>query len=133
MKEKREAITAKGVFFSPLFSQAIRAGNRVSVSGIVAMNANNELVGVGDFRQQAAFVFGALHTILKANDSGMSWLLKVEIYLTDRSQYPALNDIWRTRVLAFCQPPPARVTVVSQLVLPSLLIEVAAEALVKAE
>ncbi|MDA2922444.1 RidA family protein [Patescibacteria group bacterium AH-259-L07] len=121
----RKAIIPEGVFKSDLFSPAVQVDDMIYISGTVALDHNGQLVGKDDFRAQAEFVFQSIQKLLAAAHSNMNHLVKVTIYLTDASNYGTLNEVW-SKYTDQCQPPPARATVVSNLVIPDLLIEVEA-------
>ncbi len=124
-----EAVVPSNVFRPKSFSTAVKAAGFVYVSGTVALHPDGHLVGPGDFRKQAEFTFDTLRKILKAAKSSPKKLVRVSIYLTDAANYDALNELW-TGLVKDCETLPTRVTVVSQLVIPGLLIELDAVALV---
>jgi reactive intermediate/imine deaminase len=108
-----------------------RIGNLVTISGQTALDENGELVGVGDFDAQAEQTFKNLKRVLEAAGSGMGKIVKVNIYLTDMSNFPKIVEL---RARHFSQPWPADTIVgVTALALPELMIEIEATALVEGE
>lgn len=67
----------------PLYSQVVRAGNTVHVSGQVAWNATGEIVGVDDPRAQVEQVFANLDSALTAANCSFDDVVDVTIFYTD--------------------------------------------------
>lgn len=105
-----------------------RIGDVLILSGQVAVDANMDVVGAGDFDVQAAQVFENMRTILEANGSQLDNIVKVTIYLTDIAY---LSKIVELRGKYFTPPYPASTMIeVSALAFPELLIEIEAIAAV---
>lgn len=101
-----------------------RIGDVLILSGQVAVDADMNVVGAGDFEAQAAQVFENLKTILEANGSRLDNVVKVTIYLTDISYLPRIVAL---RKDYFTPPYPASTMVeVSALAFPELMIEIEA-------
>ncbi|MEQ8347172.1 MAG: RidA family protein [Sneathiellaceae bacterium] len=111
-----------------LISQAIRVDNLVFLSGQAAIDAQGNLVGVGDFDAQAKQTFENLKKVLEASGSSMDRIVKVTIYLTDMANFPKIMEL---RKAYFSKPYPADTIVeISALGLPELQIEIDAVGLV---
>ncbi len=94
----------------------------IFVSGQIALDRAGQFVGAGDMARQAEQVFENIKAILEANGAAMNDVVKVNTYLTDVSQRPALAEV---RARYFTGDPPASTLVeVSRLALEGLLIEV---------
>jgi len=105
--------TAKAPAAIGPYSQAIRAGNTVYLSGQIPLNpATMELVK-GDIRAQARQVFDNLAAVAQATGGSLENAVRLTIYLTDLAHFPVVNEI----MAEYCKEPyPARVTIgVSQL------------------
>jgi reactive intermediate/imine deaminase len=90
------------------YSQAIRAGNTVYLSGQVALDpATGELVS-GDFEQEARRVFENLKAVAQAAEATLDDAVRVTIYLVDMAQFPVVNAVMAQY---FREPYPARVTI----------------------
>lgn len=90
------------------YSQAVRAGNLVFLSGQIPLDpATMELVG-GDFAARARRVFDNLKAVAEAAGGDLDRLIKLTIYLTDLDDFQTVN-----RVMAeyFKEPYPARAAV----------------------
>jgi len=110
------------------YTDAVRAGDLLFVSGCVALDANGELVGEGDVVAQARQVFSNIGLCLAAAGASFADVVKVTIFLTDIADRARINPV---REQFFGETRPASTLVeVSALVLPELLIEVEAVAVV---
>jgi 2-iminobutanoate/2-iminopropanoate deaminase len=89
------------------YSQAVRAGALVFLSGQVAMDpATNEISG--DIAAQTERTMKNLGAVLAAAGSGFDDVVRATIYLVDLAHYATVNDVYGR----FFQPPyPARSTV----------------------
>jgi reactive intermediate/imine deaminase len=90
------------------YSQAIRAGNTVYLSGQIPLDpATGELV-TGDIEAQVRRVFDNLLAVAQAAGGDLSHVVKLTVYLTDLAHFALVN-----RVMAeyFSQPYPARAAV----------------------
>jgi reactive intermediate/imine deaminase len=90
------------------YSQAIRAGDTVYLSGQIPLDpASGELV-TGDMEAQVRRVFENLKAVAEASGADLSYIVKVTVYLTDLAHFALVN-----RVMAeyFTQPYPARAAV----------------------
>ena len=90
------------------YSQAIKAGGFVYVSGQLALRPDHgEIVGdsVGEQTEQ---VFANLRAILEAAGSGLERLVKTTVYLADLGDFAAMNEVYARHV---GDVPPARATI----------------------
>jgi 2-iminobutanoate/2-iminopropanoate deaminase len=75
------------------YSQAVRAGNLVFVSGQVPVDAEGKLVGPDDIRMQTRQVFENIKTVLKAADLALDDIVEIESYHTNMQDLGAMNEI----------------------------------------
>jgi reactive intermediate/imine deaminase len=90
------------------YSQAVRAGDTVYLSGQIPLDpASGELVA-GDMEAQVRRVFENLKAVAEASGAGLPNIVKLTVYLTDLAHFALVN-----RVMAeyFTQPYPARAAV----------------------
>lgn len=91
------------------YSQATRAGNTVYFSGQIPLDpASGALVGEGDVAAQARRAFENLKAVCEAAGGSMDDIVRVGLYLTDLSQFAAVNAVMGEY---FAQPYPARSTI----------------------
>jgi reactive intermediate/imine deaminase len=110
------------------FTDAVRAGDLLFVSGIVPVDAERELVGGDDVVEQARQVFRNMGDVLAAGGCGFEDVVKVTVFLTDVDDRPLINPV-RQEVFGDARPASTLVEV-SALVIPGARIEVEAVALI---
>jgi 2-iminobutanoate/2-iminopropanoate deaminase len=90
------------------YSQAIRAGSLLFLSGQVPIDpATGELVK-GDISEQTHRVFQNLGEILKAAGATFDDVVRTTVYLADMNDFGAMNEVYGSY---FSAPAPARATV----------------------
>jgi 2-iminobutanoate/2-iminopropanoate deaminase len=90
------------------YSQAIRAGDLVFVSGQLALRPDHgEIVG-DSIEEQTEQVFTNLKAILEAAGSGLDRLVKTTVFLTDLGDFAGMNEVYARHV---GEVPPARATI----------------------
>ncbi len=90
------------------YSQAVRAGDTVYLSGQIPLDPRSgELVG-GPIETQARRVFENLKAVAAAADATLDDAVRVTIYLTDLGHFAAVNAVMAEY---FREPYPARVTI----------------------
>ncbi|ARU55441.1 MAG: RidA family protein [Pseudomonadales bacterium] len=90
------------------YSQAVKVGNTVYLSGQIALDPESmELVG-GDISQQIKQVFENLKAVCEASGGTLQNIVKLNIFLTDLGNFATVNEIMATY---FEQPYPARAAV----------------------
>jgi 2-iminobutanoate/2-iminopropanoate deaminase len=124
---EREEIRAPGLAepFSH-YTDAVRVGDLLFVSGCVAVDESGTVVGIGDVVAQARQVFTNIGLVLAAAGAGFGDIAKVTIFLTNVDDRARINPV---REEFFGEARPASTLIeVSRLVLPEFLIEVEAVA-----
>ena len=90
------------------YSQAVVAGGTVYLSGQIALDpATMEMVN-GDIRAQIRRVFDNLKAVAEAAGGSLSDVVKLNVFLTDLTHFPVVNEIMATY---FSEPYPARAAV----------------------
>jgi 2-iminobutanoate/2-iminopropanoate deaminase len=110
----------------PPLSQAIKVGDLIFTSGQGPLNpATNEMPT--DFAAQARQVLDNIVAVFEAAGSRKDLIVKCTCYLTDRTDFPAFNQVYRD---FFADRPafPARTTVIAQLVREGVRVEIDAVA-----
>jgi reactive intermediate/imine deaminase len=90
------------------YSQAVRSGNLLFLSGQIALDPATGEVVAGDFTAQARRVFENLKAVLAAAGASFSNVTKATVYLTDLGNFQTLNGIYAEY---FGDHKPARSTV----------------------
>jgi len=90
------------------YSQAVRAGNTVYLSGQIPLDPKSGELVAGDFALETRRVFENLKAVAEAAGDGFKDVVKVTIYLTDLANFPKVNEVMAGY---FQEPYPARVTI----------------------
>ena len=90
------------------YSQAVRVGDTVYLSGQIPLVPENMEIVSDDFAEQAVQVFENLKAVCEAAGGSLDHAVKLNIYLTDLSQFATVNEIMARYVT---QPYPARAAV----------------------
>ncbi len=75
------------------FTDAVRVGQLVFVSGIVAVDGEGRLVGGEDVVEQTKQVFRNMGDVLAAAGCGFADVVKVTVFLTDVDDRPRINPV----------------------------------------
>ena len=110
------------------FTDAVRAGDLVFVSGVVAVDADGNLVGGDDVVAQTRQVLENTRKVLAAAGCGFEDVVKVTIFLTDVDDRPRINPL-RQEVFGAARPASTLVEV-SRLAVPGAKVEIEAVALI---
>lgn len=90
------------------YSQAVKVGNTVYLSGQIALDPATMEVVDGDIRAQIHRVFENLKAVANAADGDFEDIVKLNVFLTDLSNFPIVNEIMGEY---FQEPYPARAAV----------------------
>jgi len=90
------------------YSQAVKVGDTVYISGQIGLDPQTmEMVG-GGFEAQAKRVFENLTAIVQAADADLSDIIKLNVFVTDLANFALLNDLMAEIIP---EPYPARAAV----------------------
>lgn len=87
------------------YSQAIQTANLVFMSGQIPLDPSSMEVIDGDFEARARQVFSNLSAVAEAAGGSLDDIVKLTIYLTDLSNFAAVNSVMTE---FFSEPFPAR-------------------------
>ena len=90
------------------YSQAVRAGNTVYLSGQIPLDPKTGELVSGDFALETRRVFDNLRAVAEAAGDGFKDVVRVTVYLTDLANFPKVNEVMAEY---FREPYPARVTI----------------------
>lgn len=90
------------------YSQAIRSGDTVYLSGQIPLDPKTMQLCSDDITQQINQAFDNLAAVCEAAGGSLAQLVKLNVYLTDLSHFPLVNEAM-TRY--FNQPYPARAAI----------------------
>ena len=90
------------------YSQAVRAGDTVYLSGQIALDPKTMKIVDGAFESQAQRVFENLRAVCRAAGGDFDRVVRVTVYLTDLANFAKVNEVMATY---FREPYPARAAV----------------------
>ena len=119
-----QRIRLEGVLPPPVshYCDAVRAGDFLSISGMVAMDQHGRVVGPGDAARQAEQIFEHISRVLAHAGADFSRVTSVLIHLVNMDDRVRINPV---RMRYFGEHRPASTLVqVTSLIHPDLLVEV---------
>jgi 2-iminobutanoate/2-iminopropanoate deaminase len=105
---KQVISTEKGPKAIGPYSQAIKAGGFVFISGQVAFDPATGQIVEGDVARQTARVLENLKAIAETAGTSLDKAVKATVYLKDMNEFAAMNEVYARY---FAANPPARATV----------------------
>ena len=90
------------------YSQAIKAGGFVFVSGQIPIDPQTGEFVAGGISEQTEQVLKNLSAVLEAAGSGLDRVVKTTVFLADMKEFSGMNEVYSK---FFSGPPPARATV----------------------
>jgi enamine deaminase RidA (YjgF/YER057c/UK114 family) len=107
----------------------VRGGRTIYIAGQLPLDRAGNLVGQGDFRAQVKQVFENLKARLEEGQASFKDVVKLNYYITDASDLPALREV-RNSYINVENPPASTLVVVKRLVREEYMLEVEAIAVV---
>jgi 2-iminobutanoate/2-iminopropanoate deaminase len=90
------------------YSQAVRAGDLVFLSGQIPLDPSNGTMVTGDAAAQTRQVMENLGAVLRAAGTTFAHVVRATIYLVDLGDFAKVNEVYGSY---FSSEPPARATV----------------------
>ncbi|HEX6777661.1 MAG TPA: RidA family protein [Ktedonobacterales bacterium] len=122
-----EFLTPSALAPTPGYSQVVKVtgGQTIYIAGQVALDASRNLVGRGDFRVQAQQVFENIKTALATVGTDFNHVVKLNMYVLDRSNLPILREV-RDLYVNTQAPPASTLVEVRSLAQEEFLLEIEA-------
>src|SRR5438067_3953792 len=125
-KEAVRTEEAPAPFQGAPYSQAIRAGGLVFVSGQLALHPGSSEMVSDEIGAQTEQVFANLRAILEAAGTSLDRVVKTTVYMQNLDDFQGMNEVYRKYV---GELPPARATVEVSALPSGALVEIDAIAL----
>ncbi|MHB1951156.1 MAG: RidA family protein [Acidiferrobacteraceae bacterium] len=106
MKEVIETAEAPAAIGT--YSQAVRCGDHVYLSGQIPLDPKTMELVPGDIADQVGRVLDNLAAVVRAAGGSLSDVVRVTVYLVDLAHFPTVNEVMARR---FAAPYPARAVV----------------------
>lgn len=112
------------------YSRAVKIGNTIEITGTVAINENNEVIGKDDAYAQTRFVIEKIGRVLEQAGASLKDVVRTRLFVTDISRW---EEYGRAHGEFFAEIKPCTTMVeVSALISPDYLIEIEATAILLA-
>jgi 2-iminobutanoate/2-iminopropanoate deaminase len=127
---QRQVVNPPGISpLVPAYSVAIRQGNMVFVSGMIAMKPGTQDIIDGDVAVQTRQALENIRTALQTAGAAMADVAECTVFLKDMAEFKAMNEVY---IEFFRVDPPARATVaVSALPRPAARVEIKCSAVIR--
>jgi 2-iminobutanoate/2-iminopropanoate deaminase len=104
----RVAVTAEGAAVVGPYSQGVRAGELLFLSGQTPLDPATNRLAEGGIGAQTEQCFRNLFAVLRAAGLDPEAVVKVNVFLVDMGDFAAMNEVYARQ---FTRPFPARSTV----------------------
>jgi reactive intermediate/imine deaminase len=108
MSAKQPIVTPAAPKAIGTYSQAVRAGQTVYLSGQIPLNPQTMELDTGDMRAQITRVFENLRAVARAAGGDLQDVVKLNVFLTDLAHFASVNEIMARY---FSEPYPARAAI----------------------
>jgi enamine deaminase RidA (YjgF/YER057c/UK114 family) len=109
------------------YSRAVKVGNTVEVTGTVATDENNQLIGPGDAYAQTKYILQKIEKVLHRAGASMKDVVRTRIFVTDIARW---EEYGKAHGEFFANTRPCTTMVeVSKLIAPEYLVEIEATAI----
>ncbi|HKP32508.1 MAG TPA: RidA family protein [Chitinophagaceae bacterium] len=110
------------------YSRAVRMGNIIEITGTVAVDENNNLVGGNSAYEQSKYIIQKIEKVLKRAGAGLEHVIRTRMFVTDISRW---EEYGKAHGEFFGEIKPCTTMVeVKGLISPEYLVEIEATAIV---
>ena len=117
----REVIDTTGAPGSPLYSQAVKAGQHIYVSGTVGIDASTGNLAGSTIQEQTRQALANCRAILEAAGAGLDDVVEVGVLLTDPTDFAGMNEEYAAW---FPDEPPTRYVAKLGVEIPGVLVSI---------
>jgi 2-iminobutanoate/2-iminopropanoate deaminase len=117
----REIIGTPGAPSSPLYSQGVKAGEHVHVSGLVGIDVSTGNLAGSPIQEQTRQALTNCQAVLQAAGATMADVVEVGVLLTDPTDFAGMNDEYATW---FPAEPPTRYVAKLGVEIPGVLVSI---------
>ncbi|MET0462387.1 MAG: RidA family protein [Chitinophagaceae bacterium] len=112
------------------YSRAVKVGNTIEITGTVAVDEQNQLVGGNDAYEQTRFILQKIEKVLIQTGASLADVVRTRMFVTDISRWEEYGKA-HGEVFAAIKPCTSMIEV-KGLIEPSYLIEIEATAIITA-
>ncbi|MFZ1880008.1 MAG: Rid family hydrolase [Gaiellaceae bacterium] len=117
----REVISTPGAPSSPLYSQGVKAGGHIHVSGLVGIDASTGALAGSTIQEQTRQALRNCQAVLQAAGATLQAVVEVGVLLRDPTDFAGMNDEYATW---FPAEPPARYVAKLGVDIPGVLVSI---------
>jgi 2-iminobutanoate/2-iminopropanoate deaminase len=117
----RKVIDTPNVPSSPLYSQAVKAGQHVYVSGLVGIDVSTGNLAGSTIQEQTREALTNCQAVLRAAGATLADVVEVGVLLTNPKDFAGMNDEYATW---FPAEPPTRYVAKLGVEIPDLLVSI---------
>ena len=121
LRRMREFISTSDAPSSPLYSQAVKAGDYVYVSGLVGVDVTTGTLAGSTIQEQTRQALTNCQTVLHAARATLEDVVEVGVLLTNPADFAGMNDEYATW---FRAEPPTRYVAKLGVELPGVLVSI---------
>lgn len=111
------------------YSRAVRMGNIIEVTGTVAVDENDKVVGPGNAYEQTVFIIRKIEQVLNRAGASLEHVIRTRMFVTDISRW---EEYGKAHGEFFSKIRPCTTMVeVTKLIAPEYLIEIEATAILQ--
>jgi reactive intermediate/imine deaminase len=117
----RQVIDTPNAPSSPLYSQAVKAGQHVYVSGLIGIDVNTGNLAGSTIQEQTRQALTNCQAVLQAAGATLADVVEVGVLLTNPKDFAGMNDEYATW---FPAEPPTRYVAKLGVEIPDLLVSI---------
>jgi reactive intermediate/imine deaminase len=117
----RQVVSSADAPSSPLYSQAVKAGEHVYISGMVGIDVSTGNLAGSTIQEQTRQALTNCRTVLRAAGGTMDDVVDVGVLLTNPADFAGMNDEYATW---FPTEPPARYVAKLGVDIPGVLVSI---------
>ena len=117
----RQVVSSADAPSSPLYSQAVKAGEHVYISGMVGIDVSTGNLAGSTIQEQTRQALTNCRTVLRAAGGTMDDVVDVGVLLTNPTDFAGMNDEYATW---FPTEPPARYVAKLGVDIPGVLVSI---------
>jgi 2-iminobutanoate/2-iminopropanoate deaminase len=118
---KKQIITTPQAPTSPLYSQGVRSGSTIHVSGMVGMDATTKQMVGSTIQEQTRQALRNCQAVVEAGGGTLDDVVQVTVLLTDPADFAGMNEEYAK---VFAVQPPARAVTKLGVELPNVLVSI---------
>jgi 2-iminobutanoate/2-iminopropanoate deaminase len=118
---RKQIITTPQAPTSPLYSQGVRVGSTIHVSGMVGMDAATQQMVGSTIQEQTRQALRNCQAVVEAGGGTLDYVVQVTVLLTDPADFAGMNEEYAK---VFAVRPPARAVTKLGVELPNVLVSI---------